>query len=306
MHKIGEKKRERAQSRYRAELEDADKMSRSFTKLEGQYQLHQFHQEEAINRKLQEIRERSKPLDYTALRNFSTAYDSKKVQMQFELEERQQRERSKNKELLPILKSYKNIMERSSDNFRGEKAVKKKEEVKGKVGKMKGYGTYVKKHFLPPVTTKNDPLESNIVKPSDKKRERFGKMVVNTAEEKLEKYSLAVRTREMGINYLKELKDEIKKAESENRVIRTVKEEISEKVNYKNYLRELEPMKRHRDKENIQRADELYNAVQDPSKDRLKALVTDIDTQIIKTSKKTVEGYLETIKAKLDILNKLN
>lgn len=306
MHKLNEQQRKRAQSRYRADLEDVERLSRSLNKVERQYQAQQIKYNEEVDKKLQEIKERYKPVDYTALCNFSTAYDSRKVQMQLELEEKQQRERSRNKDILPLLQSYNRAMSKTSENFHKDFFARKKEKVKMRVNKMKGYGNYVKKHFLPPITTKANSSDDNGIPNTERRRERFGKAIANTAEEKLGEYSVAVRTREIGMNYLKELKEEVKKAEAENRVKKPVKEEVSQKINYKNYLKEIESVRRDKDKENMTRVEHLVNEIKGPVNGQLKDVVTNIDVEIRKTFKNSADGYVQTIKAKLDLLNKLN
>ena len=303
---MSEKKRQRVQSRYRAEVEDVERLSKSLTKLERQYQQQQLKHNQEVDKRLQEIRERYKPVDYSALKNFSVAYDSRKVQKKIELDERQREERSRNKNILPLLKSYHRTMSKTPGNFHKGFFAKKRDKVIERVNKMKGYGNYVKKHFLPPITTKNATEPDNELMQSERKRERFKYSVANTAEEKLEEYSIAARTREIGINYLKELREELKQAKAENRIKKEVKRDASERVNYKNYLKEIEPVRKNNNKENHSKVENVVKAVKDPSKGQLQVLVTDIDARIKKTYKNSADSYVQGIKAKLELLNKLS
>lgn len=306
MQKLKVNKQQRAQSRYKTETEDMDNLFKSLNKLEKQYQSRQMSYNEEMDKKLVEIKKRYKPVNYSALRSFSMTCDTRKAQMQLIQEEHTKREQSRNKDILPLLQSFKRSISKTSENFSKGFFARRKEKVAERVSKMRGYGDYVKKNFLPPIIAKTETNETNIHQTSDHRRERFGKAAVNTTEERIEDYTAAVRTREIGMNYLKEMKEEVKKAEAENRIKVRTKDEGTDRVNYKNYLKELEPLKRNKNKENVGTVGNLINSVKDSAKDQLKVLVTDIDKHIRKTYKNSADRYVQTIKAKLNLLNKLN
>ena len=147
MNKLSAQKRYRVHSKYRAEMEDTSKLTFSLNKMEKAYQRKIMREKEEMDKKLEDIKEMYKPINYNELRSFSVAYESKRIMHDMENQEKRKREKSKNKNILPILNSYNKMMKES---IKGDFFMKK-EDATRKLSKIKGYSTYVKKHFLPPV-----------------------------------------------------------------------------------------------------------------------------------------------------------
>lgn len=268
-------------------MEKTKKLTNTLNRIEKEYRKKQIREEEEYDKKLQTIRESHQPIDYDELNCFSVTYESKRFFKKLENDEKIKTEKLKNKEILPILDSYKEIMKNS---FVDEEAVKK-EAGNTKRQTVKDYSTYVKKHFLPPI--------KNLKKPNlEIQRETLLERKRNSAEKQLKAFNEAYKAKELGKLYLQEVKSKIRKTEKENKQYKENPLSGEKKIVYKNYLNDVKVCVK-KEKKIRGRAGERKKL------EELKDIVDKVDHSLQVKVLKQPKNYLESIRLKLDLLNNL-
>lgn len=251
-----------------------------------------------------------KPYDYSELNKFSIKCDSRKVLLKKKIIDKIKIQKDENKALIPIYQKYmddvrnSSLIENSSfvDN---EKKAKRLASSKINKNKMSKYAYYVKENFLPIIIAPNPKMKVNLTKINNNIR--------YIEDIKKDDYKKRKEFRDLGIKYLqkngkKKLKEKNKVREKENVVYNQKKE-----IKVRDYLKDLKKKNKGKNSKSLsQRINKIFYTKS--SKQEYKKafnLINNLDDKLNEINKNkeinlTTENYIESIKAKLCILEKIN